>query len=78
LWGTDWSKPDFGYPYDPADGRENLEAGNDVARVLRGGSFFSSAVLVRCAARFRGYPSYHFRNFGFRVVVAPFSQSVDL
>ncbi len=38
LWGTDWKKPQFGYPYDSTDGRENLEAGSDILRVLRGGS----------------------------------------
>jgi formylglycine-generating enzyme required for sulfatase activity len=78
LWGTSWSEPDFGYPYDPADGRENLEAGDDVRRVLRGGSFDYTAVFVRCAARGRWNPYFRLRNFGFRVVVAPFSQSVDL
>jgi formylglycine-generating enzyme required for sulfatase activity len=66
------------YPYDPTDGRENLEAGNDVARVLRGGSFLDPAVFVRCAARFRLVPDLRGRYVGFRVVVAPFSQSVDL
>jgi formylglycine-generating enzyme required for sulfatase activity len=66
------------YPYDPADGRENLEAGNDVARVLRGGSFSNTAAYVRCAARHNWNPDFRLRNTGFRVVVAPFSQSVDL
>jgi hypothetical protein len=39
LWGEDFSKSEFGYPYDPDDAkRENLAAGNNVLRVLRGGS----------------------------------------
>ena len=40
LWGKDWQKPDFKYPYQPDDpNREDLDAGDDVWRVLRGGSF---------------------------------------
>jgi formylglycine-generating enzyme required for sulfatase activity len=78
LWGTNWSEPDFGYPYDPKDGRENLDAGNDVLRVVRGGSFYSSADGVRCAARLRHAPNDRLWDLGIRVVVAPFSQSVDL
>ena len=66
------------YPYDPADGRENLEAGDDVFRVVRGGSFYLTAVYVRCAARIGWDPNFRFGVDGFRVVVAPFSQSVDL
>ena len=49
LWGTDVSNPEFGYPYDPKDGRENPNAPDTVRRVLRGGSFRSDAQLVRCA-----------------------------
>jgi formylglycine-generating enzyme required for sulfatase activity len=70
LWGKDWGKPDFGYPYDPADGRENLEAGNDALRVLRGGSFPSGAWLVRCASRPGHLPLSRGGNLGFRVIVA--------
>ena len=32
LWGTDVSKPEFGYPYDAKDGRENLNAPDKVLR----------------------------------------------
>jgi formylglycine-generating enzyme required for sulfatase activity len=41
LWGKDYQTPDFGYPYDPKDGREDPNAPDTVLRVLRGGSFFS-------------------------------------
>jgi formylglycine-generating enzyme required for sulfatase activity len=61
------------YPYDPKDGRENLEAGSDAHRVLRGGAFLDTANDVRCAYRFRLNPYYLWNYYGFRVVVAPFS-----
>ena len=52
LWGKDWQKPDFPYPYQPDDShREDLDAGNDVWRVLRGGSFDGGRDGARCASR---------------------------
>jgi formylglycine-generating enzyme required for sulfatase activity/predicted ATPase len=71
LWGKDWMEPEFRYPYDAGDGRENLEAGDDIRRVLRGGAFNHYEGNVRCACRGRGRPNAHLRNRGFRVVVAP-------
>lgn len=59
------------YPYNPADGRENLEAGTDVLRVLRGGSFSDDGNLARCAIRFHYLPWVGDFNFGFRLVVSP-------
>jgi serine/threonine-protein kinase len=76
LWGTDWSEPDFGYPYDSEDGREDLEAGNGVPRVLRGGAFSGTEDDVRCASRYnRNPPHYRPRTYGFRVVVSPFRRT---
>ncbi|MEW5957176.1 MAG: SUMF1/EgtB/PvdO family nonheme iron enzyme [Chloroflexota bacterium] len=71
LWGRDLYKPDFNYPYDSADGREDLEAGTDVPRVLRGGSFFGNGRDVRCASRYWYYPNLRFRLNGFRVCLSP-------
>ena len=68
LWGKDWQKAEFRYPYDPADGRENLYAPADVLRVVRGGSFIDSDGGVRCASRYRYFPSDRDGNIGFRVV----------
>jgi formylglycine-generating enzyme required for sulfatase activity len=70
LWGMDWSKPDFSYPYDPEGDRENLEAGEDVRRVLRGGAFDYLARLVRCAFRLNGVPNDRNWYIGFRVGVS--------
>jgi formylglycine-generating enzyme required for sulfatase activity len=71
LWGKDWDKPEYTYPYDPADGRENLDAGVDVRRVLRGGSWYSDRDFARCSDRFRNNPNSCFGSRGFRVVVSP-------
>jgi len=69
LWGKDWQSPEFNYPYDPQDGREDLAAGADVLRVLRGGAFDNVARLVRAAYRHRNLPNLRYGGRGFRVVV---------
>ena len=62
----------FSYPYDPEDSRrENLAAGDDVRRVLRGGSFDPNEGLVRCAARYDFNPYFVLVFYGFRIVAAP-------
>ena len=71
LWGKDSNAPDFKYPYNPRDGRENLKAGDDVNRVLRGGSFGSVSRVMRAAFRNRDVPNLRLDNNGFRVVLAP-------
>jgi len=69
LWGEDWRKPDYGYPYRPDDGREDLEA--EGARILRGGSWLDFRELARCASRLRDLPDLRLDVVGFRVVVSP-------
>ena len=71
LWGKSFGEPEFRYPYDPRDGRENWEAGDEVRRVLRGGSFYNLQGYVRCADRDNYYPYSRARYDGFRCVVAP-------
>jgi formylglycine-generating enzyme required for sulfatase activity len=68
LWGTDVTKPEFGYPYAATDGRENPSASDTVLRALRGGSFGDVAQDVRCASRSGSNPVNRFVNVGFRVV----------
>ncbi len=62
-----------GYPYDPADGREDWQA--DARRVVRGGSFANNRRVARAAVRFWYYPLDWGRYYGFRVVVVPVSGS---
>lgn len=72
LWGRDWRKPDFGYPYDPSDSkREALDAGEDVYRVVRGGSGYFNRYSARCAYRYRLPPGNRYDDLGFRVVLRP-------
>jgi formylglycine-generating enzyme required for sulfatase activity len=70
LWGQDLSRPEFGYPYSQRQAeRENMQAGREVGRVLRGGSFVHSARFARCANRFRYNPDLPYDILGFRVIL---------
>jgi len=76
IWGSktgDEVKVKFSYPYDPSDGRENLKAGDEILRVLRGGSWSGSLDYARCSSRVRFNPFSGFVDIGFRVVVSPIS-----
>jgi formylglycine-generating enzyme required for sulfatase activity len=54
------------YPYDPADGREDPETGDE--RVLRGGAYASPGLdYARCAMRSRSRPERRQGHIGFRV-----------
>lgn len=77
LWGTDYQKPDFGYPYDPADGREDLAASDRVVRVLRGGAYYMGGGAVGCGARYRYNPNHWYFNVGFRIVASPLPLASD-
>ncbi len=66
LWGSDRERPDFGYPYTAADGREDAEATG--FRVVRGGSWNVSPGIARCAARYGDCPLHSSYSLGFRVV----------
>ena len=71
LWGKDWTKPDFKYPYNPGDGREDLVTPENIFRVRRGGAFYGLPQVMLCAWR----NHFHFNGRGsklvFRVVVSP-------
>jgi formylglycine-generating enzyme required for sulfatase activity len=76
VW--EWCVTKYGKEY-PYDIKENewtdsyLEAGNDVLRVLRGGSFDFGLNYARCAARYWYFPRDWYYIYGFRVVVSPIS-----
>jgi formylglycine-generating enzyme required for sulfatase activity len=68
VW--EWTQSLYqGYPYDPADGREDL--GADGSRVLRGGAYYSGADAVRCGRRDMADIRVGDGSVGFRVVVSP-------
>jgi formylglycine-generating enzyme required for sulfatase activity len=68
VW--EWTRSLYrGYPYDPGDGREDLESGD--LRVLRGGAFYVGARFVRCAYRDWYNPSNRDGRGGFRLVASP-------
>jgi formylglycine-generating enzyme required for sulfatase activity len=71
LWGEDIATPRFTYPYRLDDGREDVNAPDDIRRVWRGGAFRYNHRFVRCACRRRYFPGNWGRFFGFRVVVRP-------
>ncbi len=75
LWGQE-AKPTFNYPYDPQDGREDLEAPNEFRRVLRGGSVDDNGRSVRCAVRGRFNPGSGNWFSGFRVVLSPLTSGL--
>jgi formylglycine-generating enzyme required for sulfatase activity len=67
---TRWGYP---YPYTPDDGREDLSGGDDVARILRGGSWGDNKEWARCAARYWYDPGLRNNLRGFRCCCAPSS-----
>jgi len=66
--------PEFGYPYVPNDGRENLDAPPSAARVVRGGSWVDALPYARAAFRYWYHPFFRNTFIGFRLVIsAPIS-----
>src|SRR4029453_10235735 len=71
LWGPEWNKSTFPYPYKPDDGREQLQAPDDIRRVVRGGAFWLAPRGARCASRLDDVARGVINDVGFRVVVRP-------
>lgn len=72
LWGSQPQQPDYGYPYDPADGREVNDAAKLPAQarlVQRGGSYKSQPSDLRCTARGNAAPDSRIAWRGFRVAM---------
>jgi formylglycine-generating enzyme required for sulfatase activity len=69
VW--EWTSTHFKkYRYNPKDGREDLDAGDDVLRVLRGGSWEDFRYFARCTYRFGDSPVISIDFNGIRVVVS--------
>ena len=68
LWGRSSHYTDFPYPYDPADGREDMTAPADVRRVVRGGAHYYFDECVRGATRNFFFPWIRHSSSGFRPV----------
>lgn len=65
-WCADW----YGiYPTSAQNDPTGATTGSE--RVIRGGSWFSSAQDCRSADRLKGYPNFSNRDIGFRVVLVP-------
>jgi len=64
-WGRNWQSHEYRYPYNPGDGRENLEGSH--ARIIRGGSWFDPINEANPANRARYLPGSRGSNIGFRL-----------
>ena len=71
LWGSNRDKATFVYPYRSQDGRQDLNAGEEHYRIIRGGSYKDDRQGVRAACRDLDPPHYALSNLGFRVFLAP-------
>jgi len=70
AWGGDDEYvPQFAYPYDADDGREDIHAGASCPRVVRGGAWFDFRVYARAAYRGSYRPSGRSFAVGVRVVL---------
>lgn len=67
-WVQDWYGEGY-YQQRPKPDRDPQGPENGKARVRRGGGFWSSRGLVRCADRHRYYPGGRLDGIGFRLVV---------
>jgi formylglycine-generating enzyme required for sulfatase activity len=69
LWGDDWRKAAFKYPYEADDGREDPDEPASVYRVYRGGAFNDVGALLGCSVRNYYAPQFQAMDIGFRVVL---------
>jgi formylglycine-generating enzyme required for sulfatase activity len=73
IWGTDDIAPEFGYPYDATDGREDPARGGDqeprLNRVYRGCAFSATRAAARCARRGGSDQTTRVPWRGFRVMM---------
>ena len=71
AWGgEDERVPEYGYPYDAHDGREDIHTGPACRRVMRGGSWDSYQGGARAAFRRYNRPVNRSINVGYRCVLS--------
>jgi formylglycine-generating enzyme required for sulfatase activity len=68
AWGKSGSIPDFAYPFDPDDGREDPELSTTVRRVVRGGAYYYFDNCLRASTRNLMFPDTRHTAGGFRIV----------
>jgi dipeptide/tripeptide permease len=72
---AEWTRSEYRpYPYDPNDGRESVYA-PAASKVIRGGSFYDSASLLRVDSRQAADPNRAYDFVGFRVVLVSTQQA---
>lgn len=64
------NRQEYSYPYNLDDGREALDGGDVVGRILRGGSWANDKKAARCAVRVRDNPGDGDDNGGLRCCCA--------
>lgn len=68
LWGKEMDKPEFQYPYSKdKDERENIQASDEIRRVVRGGAWDDDREGIRSAYRIPNPPVSRNNLLGFRV-----------
>ncbi len=70
LWGSDYQTPEYPYPYQAEDGREDTAAGTAVYRIVRGSAYVDDQARHRCAARAWYAPDNKNKHRGFRITIA--------
>jgi formylglycine-generating enzyme required for sulfatase activity len=81
LSGNVWEWCRIEWEEDYTDYRGDDDLGGSDRRVLRGGSFYDPARLVRCACRVGNFPDFRYEGYGFRVVASlstPYSGNSEL
>ena len=66
VW--EWARSAYqSYPYNPDDGREEIDAPPQKRFALRGGSWYDVTINLRASLRVNRSPGYQINNIGFRL-----------
>lgn len=69
LWGPAGNAALFKYPYHTDDGRDDLNAPDNIRRVVRGGGYYYDDKCSNCVVRNRAFTKNTHDGCGFRAVV---------